>query len=178
MSDDDPWNESVGDAELEAQLCRLPLRRPPDVLDARIQDVCRRRKRTSLRIPGMVAGLAALAAAVTVALGLAPHLINDVVKPGTTLPQAPTSSVVPPVAVATPTVRPPAPAPPAAPLRIEQTVARVSADGVVGVSRGAPVQRYRRQTVRQVWIVDPRTRERVLVTVPREEVVLRRVEPL
>jgi hypothetical protein len=56
-------------------------------------------------------------------------------------------------------------------------VARVTDDGVVGQLGDTPLRRYRRQSVQQVWVVDPKNGPRLTTTVPREEVVVVRVRP-
>ena len=182
--------------EIEALLRRMPLRRPGAALDARVLSTCRN---PAARAPVARAPVArsrlrwAAAAAVVAAAGAAPvvtHLLTRGDGPGNTAvttrdppapgrhvgraegggpaPEPPPSSV-PPTPVA-PT--------PQRPVRIERTLAGgFSSDGVVGVAGDAPLHRYRRRSVRQVWIVDPATGKRLAVTLPRDEVVLVRVEP-
>jgi hypothetical protein len=52
-----------------------------------------------------------------------------------------------------------------------RSFATVTRDGVVGTAaHGQPIERFRRQTVRQVLLVDPVRGTRVSITVPREEI--------
>jgi hypothetical protein len=63
-------------------------------------------------------------------------------------------------------------------VRIERrTVGRVSPEGVVDVSGEGAVQRYRREGVRQIWLVDPESNRRVDMSMPVKDTVLVRVEP-
>jgi hypothetical protein len=61
-------------------------------------------------------------------------------------------------------------------LRIERDVSRVFDDGIVAVSDNSPYRQIRRQTVRDIWYVDPRTHARLLVRVPSEQVLVQKVE--
>ena len=157
--------------EIEALLRRMPLRRPGAALDGRVLSACRRPVvRRRLRW--------AAAAALVAAAGAAPlvtHLLTRHDATGRTT--AATGSVrdnIPSPVGVTPDVALARPRP----LRIERTLAGgFSSDGVVGVADHAPLHRYRRLSVRQMWIIDPKTGKRTAVSIPREEVVLVRVEP-
>ena len=61
-------------------------------------------------------------------------------------------------------------------MRVEQDFSRVIDDGVVAVSDNTPYQQVRRQTVRDIWYIDPRTQSRLLVRVPIEQVLVEKVE--
>jgi hypothetical protein len=162
--------------EIESLLRRMPLRRPGAALDGRVLSACRRpivRRRLWW----------AAAAALVAAAGAGPivgHLLTQRERPGdtsqTTRHLAPAGGE----GAAQNPVRP-EPAPPPAraqPVRIERTLAGgFNSDGVVGVADHAPLHRYRRLSVRQMWIIDLKTGKRMAVTIPREEVVLVRVEP-
>jgi hypothetical protein len=162
--------------EIESLLRRMPLRRPGAALDGRVLSACRRpvvRRRVWW----------AAAAALVAAAGAGPivaHLLTHGERPGDT---SQTAGHLPPAGTArgAQLTAPPPPAPPPArgrPVRIERTLAGgFSSDGVVGVADHAPLHCYRRLSVRQMWIVDPKTGNRMAVSIPREEVVLVRVEP-
>lgn len=142
------------DLEIELALRRLPLRSPSDHLDARIAGVLganRSRRRPSL--------LLAAAAAIAVALGSVPFVLNRTPHPlQRPLARGPVDqSAVPSTA---------------GPLRVERQFARVSDDGVIGTSQGVPVQLLRRTTVRQIWYFDPHTGKKLQVTVPRDQAFL------
>ena len=62
-------------------------------------------------------------------------------------------------------------------LRVERTVDRVTDEGIVGRLGDMPLQRYRRQSVQQVWLIDPQQGTRVGATVPRDEIVVVGVRP-
>ena len=165
-------------AAVEDLLRRMPLRRPGADLDARVYATLRhpslerfnRLRRASLGV----------AAALAVAAGVAP-LASHLFDAG--------SAKVRPVAIATHPPADPAPRPvqaarPATParpvlpgLRVERTIARVTDEGIVGQLGGAPLQRYRRQSQQQVWLVDPRRGARLSASIPREEVVVVRMRP-
>jgi hypothetical protein len=158
--------------EIESLLRRMPLRRPRAALDGRVLSACRRpvvRRR---------AWWAAAAAALVAGAGAAPlvtHLLTRGDATGTAAAATGRVRADIPAQVGVPPRLPPAPA---RPLRIERTLAGgFSSDGVVGVADHAPLHRYRRLSVRQMWIIDPRTGKRMAVSIPREEVVLVRVEP-
>lgn len=165
-----------GGEEVEGLLHQAPLRRPSPMMDARVQRVLQGRARRRLLRPAA----AGLAAAVILATGGAAWWLGG---RGTPHPHVPQVSVVP-RAVAP--VKPPDAVAPvrttsadsaSTPLRVERTFARVTSDGVVGVAAGAPVRRLRGESVRQLWLIDPDSGERVSVTIPFEKVVLHRVEP-
>lgn len=62
------------------------------------------------------------------------------------------------------------------PVGLQQTFERVANDGVVLVEGSSAYQRYRRDAVRRIVVVDPETGRSVTVSVPTQEIVVRRVE--
>ena len=140
--------------EIELALRRLPLRTPSDHLDAQIAGVLganRTRRRPSL--------LLAVAAAVAVALGTVPLVLNHPPQPSRRpLVEGPVDQ--------------PAPRSTAGPLRVERQFARISDDGVIGTAHGVPVQLLRRTAVRQIWYFDPHTGKKLQVTIPRDQTIL------
>jgi hypothetical protein len=157
--------------EIEALLRRMPLRRPGAALDGRVLSACRR-PLVRRRLWWAAAALVAAAAAAPIVA----HLLTHGERPGDT---SRTAGHLPPAGTAR-GAQLPAPPPPARAraVRIERTLAGgFSSDGVVGVADRAPLHRYRRLSVRQMWLIDPKTGKRMAVSIPREEVVLVRVEP-
>ena len=65
--------------------------------------------------------------------------------------------------------------PPSKPLGLVRTISNITDEGIIRTIQGTPVQRYRRQSVQQVLLVDPRNGTRVAFTVPREEILVVRV---
>jgi hypothetical protein len=68
-------------------------------------------------------------------------------------------------------------APSLTPIGLQQTFDHVQDDGVVIVDGKAAYQRIRRQAVRRIVVVDPATGEHVTVSIPTQELLVRRVEP-
>jgi hypothetical protein len=162
-------------AEVEDLLRGMPLRRPDTPLDARVRALLGRRSVARARLAWLGA-----VAAIAIAAGVAPLVWRAVGVGGRQ--HVPLVVDRPdPVGgarVATPPTRAIYPAPRALPeLRVERTVDRVTDEGIVGRIGDTPLQRYRRQSVQQVWFVDPRQGTRVAATVPRDEVVVVRVRP-
>jgi hypothetical protein len=57
------------------------------------------------------------------------------------------------------------------PVSISRTYGGVIREGIVGATPdGRPLERYRRQTVRQTLVFDPKTGKTVTISIPREEV--------
>jgi len=175
------WNDpdARGDnlAGVEALLRAIPLRRPGPALDGRVRRALRRGPGwpAHARTPCLAA-----AAVLAVAAGVAPLIFRAARQTDTQPPLTggPQPTPVVPLAIhphTADTIRAALAAGP--PLRVERTVARVTDDGVVGRLDDAPLVRYRRQSVRQVWLVDPQHGPRLTTTVPREEVVVVRVRP-
>jgi hypothetical protein len=72
---------------------------------------------------------------------------------------------------------PSAAAAPVAPVGLQQTFERVQDDGVVMVDGKAAYQRLRRQAIRQIVVVDPQTGEHATVSIPVQELLVRKLEP-
>jgi hypothetical protein len=59
------------------------------------------------------------------------------------------------------------------PISITRTYGGIARDGIIGRTvTGQPIERIRRQTVRQVLIVDPKRGTKVSITMPQEEVLV------
>ncbi len=58
------------------------------------------------------------------------------------------------------------------PVRIEHVYSDVEPEGVVFVDDDTPVQRYRRQTVEHVQLIDDKRNIRIELTVPQEDVIV------
>ncbi len=65
---------------------------------------------------------------------------------------------------------PPAVSPAASPVWVERVTSQAFDDGLVAVTDRVPYRRVRRQTVRQIWWVDPATGTRLWAEVPSERV--------
>jgi hypothetical protein len=171
--DDVSRGELAGFEPAEELLRRLPLRPPSDALDARVLPLLER-MRPGGRVRAFVMGLAAAAA---LAAGVAPVIIQR------HHPTAPSPVVhsLPPTVLAVSQGKAPTAAPRRlalnAPFAWEQTITRVADGGVVSRGGGLPAQYYRRQSVRQVVLFDPKHGTRVAVTIPTDEVVLRPIHP-
>jgi hypothetical protein len=162
-------------ADVEELLRGMPLRRPGAPLDARVRALLGRRSVARVRLAWLGA-----AAAIAIAAGVAP-LVWQAAGVGGRQHVPFVVNHPDPVGgarVATPLTRALYPAPrPLPELRVERTVDRVTDEGIVGRIGDTPLQRFRRQTVQQVWLVDPQRGTRVAATVPRDEVVVVRVRP-
>ena len=162
-------------ADVEELLRGMPLRRPGAPLDARIHAALRRGTTARARLAWLSA-----AAAIAIAAGVAPlawQAIRAGGKPHVAEVGRPAVSDGG-RSTAAPLTRAVYPAPRALPgLRVERTVDRVIDEGIVGRIGDTPLQRYRRQSVQQVWLIDPQQGTRVAATVPRDEIVVVRVRP-
>jgi hypothetical protein len=169
-------------ADVEELLRTMPLRRPGATLDARVRATLRRDAARRGRL-----GWLAAAAAVAIAAGVTPLVWQAVGASGKAdAPRAGSSTAIIDVPGAQPSSAPvtravyPASSSPPRPLpglRVERTVDRVTDEGIVGRLGDMPLQRYRRQSVRQVWLIDPQQGTRVGATVPRDEIVVVGVRP-
>jgi hypothetical protein len=173
---------SPADPELgriEVLLRRMPLRRPGRPLDDRVRRVVRRRRWFERsRVVGLL-----LAAVVAVAVGAAPllrRLIPAATPPVATRPVPAGRDGTDPAKGQAPlrTAAQEGENGPSGPVRVERTITHVADDGVVGQMADVPLQRFRRQSVRQVWLVDPQTGGRTAVTIPTEEILVVRLRPL
>jgi hypothetical protein len=154
--------------DIEAILRQAALREPGRGLDARVaRDLRRSWYRGMTHRVRLSAVSAAAVAIVSGSVLIVTHLATG---------PAPTS----PVAVH------PAPATVAAaqsspvlrrPVGVVRTFSSLTDEGIIGTSDGAPVQRFRRQSVQQMVLVDPIRGTRVAFTVPREEIFVVRVRP-
>jgi len=155
--------------EIEHLLRRLPVQEPSMMLDRRIESLAWRTGRVdALRYVGL--GAAAMLALVIGAAPLFRRQLPNVV----TIDTKPAPKHInregakPPVPNKSPNLL--------SSLVLEHTSSRVTDDGVVAVVDGTPVRRYRKRSVQQVWMVDPKTGSPVSVTIPRDQVVLRKIE--
>lgn len=57
------------------------------------------------------------------------------------------------------------------PVRIEHVYSDIEPEGMVFVDNGMPVQRYRRQTVEHVQLIDDKHNIRIELTVPQEDLI-------
>lgn len=169
----DDWNaeaysrDDLEFAEVERMLGALPLRQPPAKLDERIRHMTRPVSRLE-KVRWIGVGAAAMLA---LTLGAAPFLPR----------RHPAPSALPP------SIQPDRPIPllqdrgnsqsrEERPLLVRHTTSQVANDGIVGFVGDTPVQRQRKKSVQQMWLIDPTTGARIAVTVPREEVIVRRVQ--
>lgn len=58
------------------------------------------------------------------------------------------------------------------PVRIEHVYSDIEPEGVVYVDNDTPVQRFRRQTVEHVQLIDDKRNIRIEMTVPKEDVII------
>lgn len=141
--------------EFEAMLRATPLRPPTSRLDALV------RARLSRQSTAVWLKWAAVSAAAIIVLAIT--VIPAVVRH---TPSHPLSQ-----AINHPATHPVAGTPPP-PLWVESRQVRIKDDGVVGFASGVPLQRFRRQTLRQIWVIDPARSTRVSVSIPQEQVVV------
>jgi len=159
--------------DIEALLKRMPLRKPPASLDARVLWRPERPRQVVVAWAVAAGALAAAAAAILFALvggPAAPDAATGTATP--TLAQAgppAPADVVPSPETAT---TPPAEADAAVvPVHIERQWAHLAYEGVVA-PEGQPLAKFRRQVVDQVEWVDPDDGAYLEMTVPREDVIL------
>jgi hypothetical protein len=151
-------NSDAEFAEVEVMLRQVPLRRASAALDGRIAAACHR-WRTVPRL-WLVAAAAALVTVTAGAWALLEHAakrssnktqitrVENSPKPGSTG----TTAVSKPVSMV-------------------RTYGGIARDGIVGrLADGQPVERIRRQTVRQILILDPQRGTRLSISVPHEDV--------
>jgi hypothetical protein len=143
--------------DIETLLSRMPLKKPPASLDARIRALHDRAAGTAnapqagqrkVWILGIVGGSLAAAAAALLAWGLWP----------TTPTSAPEAMAKAPDA--------------AGPIRVEQNWSQVSYDGLVFPDEQTPMQKFRRQTVEHVQWIDAKNGVRMETTRPKEDIML------
>lgn len=173
MNDDHPYldaEQSADDPELweiERLLTDLPLREPSAMLDYRV----RRMTRSSPWLEkARLIGLGA-AAMLALGLGIQPLLPHG----GTSVTQPKGGSPTPTPIQLLKTGEQKA-STPDRPLLVRYTNSHVADDGIVGFVGSTPLQRLRRHSVQRMWLIDLKTGARVGVTVPRDEVVVRKVQ--
>ncbi|HOX06303.1 MAG TPA: hypothetical protein PK280_07875 [Planctomycetota bacterium] len=157
--------------EVEDLLRRMPLAEPPERLDRRVLSMAGAGRFRRARAFALAAISAAAAAAAGAAVTLA--IMNSSGRRAPTVP------------LPNPVVRRSEAATPQAdlavfkgPVRVErQRVGRTSAEGMIDVSGEDAVQRYRREGVREIWLVDPDNNRRVDMAIPVKDTVLVKVEP-
>ena len=147
--------------DLERLLRRMPLRHPSQSMDARLGPLLNARAPT-WHWP--------VAAAALIAIGL----LGAWMFSNRTAPVPPTPVVV---NQTNPVLPPTQPAGPPNPVSISRTLAQVVDDGVVGTLGNAPVQRVRHRSVKQVVVIDPATGARLRISLPREDVMVMKVQP-
>lgn len=145
------------DHEIELLLAGMPLRPPSSRLDARVwrvlNELCpvRRLHGLSLRI----------AAAAAIVLGAALLLVHNLRPPGPSeLTRITPAAQVRPTAVSLNR------------LRVERDARRLLDRGIIGFQGDVPIRAYRYQSVRQIWYFDPKSKTRLAVTVPQDQLVL------
>jgi hypothetical protein len=150
--DDEPIDDGL--ADIESTLRQLPLRPPPPTLDHRVALACHPWRRRAL--------WRTAAAAAILALTIGGWAWRHAWRPGdkfiaTSEPHHPVETR-PFTASLTP-------------ISITRTYGGIARDGVIGkTASGQPLERIRRQTVRQVLIVDPKRGTKVSITMPQEDV--------
>jgi hypothetical protein len=138
----------MGSDDIENLLGRMPLRKPPASLDAKVLGAARPGRRIVLW-GAAGAGLAAAAAAVILAVaGLGGPARTPV------LP-SPTQGVVA-----------------AEPVRVEEDWSQVRYEGIVVPDGRTPLKQFRRQAIEHVQWIDAASGTRTEMTIPREEVIL------
>jgi hypothetical protein len=153
MNGEDLGDDDSNSRELEQLLRQTPLRPPPAGLDRRVGAALHPWRRRARAL-----GVAAAAAAI--ALGLGSWAVRRHPHGAVSEARLPSPSR-------------PAPAAAVPPVSIVRTYGGVSSDGVVGVTAdGRPVQRVRRQIVRQVQVIDPQRGTKLSISVPQEVVYL------
>jgi hypothetical protein len=166
---DDLSEEQSEVRDMESLLRGLPLREPTPHLDRQIASLTRRAKWVQfVKLVGF--GIAAMVAG---AIGLEPLLHNS--RPFQIVSTQPNVKPLPGPAV-DPSRHPeflPAPRP----MLVQHISAQVRDDGVIGLLGNTPVQRYRKHSVQQIWLLDPKTGVKTSITIPKDEVVLRKVQP-
>jgi hypothetical protein len=152
-----------GFTDIEAMLRDLPLRPPSPGLDRRVMSA-RHPWRRRLRWMAPVAAAAALVAIAVGSWSLHHASRRHGEKPiaKSLDPGLPTADTRPAATVASLT-----------PISITRTYGGIARDGIIGKTpTGQPVERIRRQTVRQVLIVDPKRGTKVSISMPQEEVLV------
>ncbi len=131
---------------IEEMLREIPLRKPPESMDARVLRGPRPRV-----IPWVALG-GAVAAAIVLAAFLLPR---------------------PPVGEPLPPQETPGPAEQGfEPVSVEETVSRTSYEGLVIPDEKTPMRVFRRRVLERTWMLDQQSGYTVEMAVPREEIIL------
>lgn len=136
--------------DIETLLSRMPLRRPPAALDAKVRPP--RNRRTGL-VTWLIAGSAAAAAAAVLLACFLHEGPSDGPKPDPRQDDSPAVAEAPES------------------LSVEREWTHVTYEGVVA-PEGEPMAKFRRRIVRQFEWIDPDDGARMQMTVPREDVIL------
>jgi hypothetical protein len=140
------------DTSLESLLRGLPLREPTLDLDARVNAVFAKirspqpRRLRLYRLAIAAAALLAIGIGVRLSLPRKPLPVTDVVASQTH------------------------------PIQIERDTSTVYDDGVVATTGDAAYQQFRRRTVHEIWLVDPKAHSQLQMVIPTEQVVIQKVE--
>ena len=59
---------------------------------------------------------------------------------------------------------------------VQQTVYHVSDRGVLTIG-DSPVRCYRRTSLQRIWVYDSQLRQTVAVTIPRDDLIVRPIQP-
>jgi hypothetical protein len=138
------------DRSLESQLRGLPLRSPSAALDDRVNRAFAQHR---FRQPRW-ALFTRLAIAACLLLGVGYGLISIAHRPTPPV----TFSVTPP-----------------GPIQLERDTSTIYDEGVI-VRNDDAFEQYRRRTVREIWYIDQATHSQVEVTIPIEQVFIRKME--
>ena len=141
--------------DVEEALRRMPLRRPSDLLDERVRRVVRPRWGMALGVAAALALLAGTGAVVVREMGREGPRPREL--SAQEIEQVEVGEIERPIVVA-------------------QSIARVGDKEVIGVDGEGTLRRVRRVVVKQVKYVNPETGKTIWLTVPREEVVVMKVE--
>ena len=148
---------------LEGLLKSVPLREPSYRLDARVESVFANHRAYAPRrlwLNPAIVGRMVIAAGVLIAMGIGVRLSL----PKHSQPMAITTAPSELVAISHP-------------IRFEQETSTVIDDGIIASTDDAAVyQQYRRRTVREIFYEDPATHAKLQVTIPTEQIVIRKVE--
>ena len=144
-------------ADVEEELRRMPLRRPSAMLDERVRTIIRPRWGLALGIAAAMALLAGTGAVLVREMGReepigAGRSVSEIARE-----QIEVGQIDRPIVVA-------------------QSITGTPDGDVIGSDADGTFRRVRRTVVRQVKYVNPETGRTIWLTVPREEVVLMKVE--
>jgi hypothetical protein len=144
-------------SDVEEQLRRMPLRRPSPMLDERVRRVIRPRWGLALGVAAAMALLAGTGAVLVREMGRHDSIGVGQSAREVAREQIEVGEIERPIVVA-------------------QSIAGTPDGNVIGSDADGTFRRVRRTVVRQVRYVNPETGKTIWLTVPREEVVLMKVE--